>query len=250
MRWVALLVTLLITSEAHAYLADSYDGRVADHGTLELEIQPIGYYTADEEGRQDWLVTPSVILYLGFAERFDVLLASRGYLRIGGEGSSRYHTRESAAYLRCLLLEGTYNEIDGVEGPSFEVMAGALFPNLEQQDETIGASLGLVMTWSVDWGTIHANTFGNRTAWETWDAFFVVAYEGPLDWSVRPLIETWLDYDDGYVLASGLAGMYFDLSDTATGGLGIRHARGEGYNETEIRASLWWQLPPLWEPEG
>lgn len=239
------LVSWLGANEAHAYLADAYDARVADHGVLELEIQPLGYYMFDEQGAEHFLVTPSLIAYLGFAEDLDFVLASRGYLRVS-EGAQRYHSRESSAYLRWLVREGAYND---ATGPSLEIMAGALLPNLEQDGETLGASLGMLLSWTLAGGTIHANLFGNRTAWETWDLFAVVAYEGPIDWTFRPYVEAWLDEDEDYGLAvSGLVGAYCDVSDTATLGAGARYARGDGYSEVEIRASIWFQLP-LWDPE-
>lgn len=230
---------------AHAYLADSFDARVAPYGALELELEPVGYYLyLADASNEHYVVLPSVILYAGLVPRFDLVVSSKGYLGLA-DAPPRYQTRENGVFVRWLLRDGAYND---ATGPAFALMAGALLPNLEQHD-TVGASLGALMSWTTAGGTIHANVVGNRTTWKSWDVFLTAAYEGPIDWTLRPYVETWFDYDqDGGATLSGLVGAYVDVADTVTLGAGVRYAAGDGYQEVEIRTSLWWQIE-LWEAE-
>ena len=255
-RFFAVPIILVLAggtpSVCRAYLMDAFDARVADYGTLEIEVQPAGYFLVDSEGLQHYLVAPSIILYLGFAERLDLVVASRGFLLLNEvEGLQAYHSRESAVSLRWLLLEGAYN--DG-EGPSLAIQTGVLLPNFGvDPTQSVGAQVGALFAQTTDMGTVHVNQWISRTAWESWDLFVPVAYEGPGDWPVRPLVEVWLDYDThpelGGTLLSLLLGAYVDLSETLTVGAGVRHANWSGeYSELEVRLSLWWQLP-IWESE-
>lgn len=230
---------------ARAYVADSFDARVAPYGALELELEPVGYYLYRADSSDEhYLVLPSIILYAGLVPRFNLVVSSKGYLGLQ-DTAPRYQTREGGVFVRWLLRDGAYGD---ATGPAFVLMAGALLPNLEQRD-TVGASLGALMSWTTDGGTIHANVIGNRTTWKSWDVFLTAAYEGPIDWTVRPYVEGWFDYDqDGGATLSGLVGAYVDASDTVTLGAGVRYAAGEGFQEVEIRTALWWQIE-LWEAE-
>jgi hypothetical protein len=236
---------LLAPSPARAHLMDAFDARTLDPGTLELEVQPVGYFAVPSEDAH-YLVTPSLAAYVGIVDRVDLVLLSRGYASLDDPAApARYHTRESMVTARLLLREGTYST-DGASGPSLALIGGALLPNAGVR-EHVGATLGFLFSQQWDAGTLHGNPTGSYTPWGTWDVFVPVAFEGPPEWSVRPLAEVWLDQDGDFTTVSAGAGVYVDFSDTSNLGVGARYARGEGgYDEVEIRASFWWELSSLW----
>jgi hypothetical protein len=174
----------------------------------------------------------------------------RGYARAGGaEVMPPYHSRETAIDVRWLLVPGTYGTYDGGgDGPSLAVMGGLLPPNLGwDPSETLGAHAGVLFSWQwPEAGTVHANVWGARTPWRSWDLFVVLGYEGPAEWSVRPVVETWWDHDTseerGGDLPSVLAGVNVDLAETLILGFGGRYAAWEGYREVEARMSLWTEI--------
>jgi hypothetical protein len=188
-----------------------------------------------------------MLLYAGVAPRLDVIVSGRGYLLLDDiPDYPRYHSREAAVTLRWLVREGSYQE---GEGPSLALQAGLLLPNLHG-GETAGGALGLLATHSGEGGTLYANVVAARTPWRSWELFVPIAFEGPPDWSVRPTLETWLDWDSEYgVLVSMLGGINIDLGERAMFSTGARFAQyveGElaGDAEIEVRASLWVQLRP------
>lgn len=229
---------------------DAFDAGAVGSGNLELELQPLGYFVVDAGDPEHYLVTPSVLAYLGITDRLDLIVLGRGYARVAGPAvMPRYHTRESAIDLRWLIVPGTYNE-EG-DGPSFALQAGVLLPNLGwDPGETIGAHAGAIFTWQLPALTIYANLWGARTPWESWDVFSVAAVEASSEWSVRPVIELWFDHDThpdrGGDLPSVLAGVNVDLGESATICSGVRYAEWDGYREIEVRASLWWAVGTLW----
>ena len=242
------LFVLAVPGAARAYLMDAYDANAIGRGAIEAELQPLGYYhyvTLQED--EHYLVTPSMLLYVGVAPRLDVIVSGRGYLLLDDiPDYPRYHSREAAVSLRWLVREGSYQ--DG-EGPSLSLHAGLLLPNLHG-GETAGGALGVAATHSGDGGTVYANVFASRTPWRSWEVFVPITFEGPPDWSVRPTLETWLDWDSDYgVLVSMLGGINIDLGERAIFSAGARFAQymaGEldGDAEIEVRASVWVQLRP------
>jgi hypothetical protein len=247
MRWAAVLAGVLALAPAgrvHAYLMDGFDARVVEPGTLELELQPLGYFVIDDGEAAHYLVTPSMLAYLGIAPRFDLIVLWRGHVRAAGpEVMPRFHTRDTAVDLRWLVVSGTYD--GGGEGPSFALQAGVLPPNLGwDPSETIGAHVGAIFSWQwANVGTVHVNVWGARTPWRSWDLFTVIGLEAPAEWSVRPAIEAWWDHDTseerGGDLPSVLAGVNIDLTESAIVSVGARYAEWDGYREIEVRASLW-----------
>lgn len=249
-----LAAALLFTpSSASAYLMDANDARVIEPGTLEFELQPIGYYQILSEPNEHYLVVPSLMAYIGLTDRADIIFLTRGFLYLDDQppdyGQPRYRTYEMQIGFRLLVLEGAYST-DCIDGPSIVIQPQLLVPNIEAPGEVPGFSLAVLLAqqWE-EFGTIHANVWGNRTANETWGTFLSIAYEGPPNWEVRPLLELehWFeaDYDENgdFHMVSGVAGVYIDVGDDFTWELGGRLGGWQDYVEVEARISMWFDVP-------
>src|SRR3954452_16109750 len=81
-RVAAVLCGLLSVGSPPAYAYrpfNSTDAAVADKGEMELEFGPLGSLV-DDEGR--FLVVPSFILNVGFAEQWEAVVEGRNFLLV------------------------------------------------------------------------------------------------------------------------------------------------------------------------
>ena len=231
-------VLTLAASPAHAYLIDLNDARVVDPGTMELELQPVGYLQTLVGEEEHYLLAPSAQLYLGVSEGWDLLYVTRGYVLLDdATDQSPYALAEQFIAVRRVLVDGTYNDED-LEGPSLAVQTGVFIPGIEAETG-FGASLALLFAWQTDVGTLHANVWLNYTQDETFDVFGSVAVEGPPGWPVRPTAELYVDVDDGEPYVSGLVGAVGDVSDEFSLQGGVRVGGWEDYVDIEVRLSSW-----------
>lgn len=252
-RWIIALATLALglmvaPSSAMAYLMDANDAKVVDPGTLEFELQPVGYYNVLSEPDAHYLIAPSLMGYVGITADADFIFLTRGYVYLGEDPEeTRYRTWESMVGFRFLLARGRYST-EGAEGPSIVLQAQLMVPNLEGQYDGVreqpgaGAAILLGQTWDV--GTLHANVWSTLTTWRSYELFVAAAMEGPPDWSVRPLVEVTYVHDTYYGdLLSGTVGTYIDANDDLSFELGARLGGWEDYAELEVRVSMWIDAP-------
>lgn len=226
---------------------DANDARVIEPGTLEFELQPIGYYQILSEENEHYLISPSIMGYVGMTHDVDFIFLTRGYVYLDYTQDSEqpfYRTYEAQMGFRILLLRGAYST-DCTDGPSIVLQPQIMVPNLNAPGELPGVSLALLLSqqWE-EWGTIHTNIWGNRNADQTWGTFASIAMEGPPGWDVRPLVEVEYWYDENFgSLLSGVAGTYIDIGDDFTWELGARLGGWEDYAELEVRVSMWMDAP-------
>lgn len=229
---------------AHAYLVDANDARVVAPGTLELELQPAGYFQILVGDEEYYLLAPSAQIYAGLAERWDMLLLTRGYVGLGPTTrQSPYALAEQFLAFRALLVDGSYSSEGERDGPSLALQMGVFLPGVEAETG-FGSSLALLFAWQADVGTFHANAWTNFTQDGTFNFFASVVLEGPPAWSVRPVVEIWADVDDGETTLSGLLGVIGDVSDEFALQAGVRVGGSDGYLDLEVRLSSW----IYWEP--
>ncbi len=232
---------------------DANDAKVISPGTLEFELQPVGYYQVLSEELGHYLVAPSLMGYVGITEDADFIYLTRGFALLDDDPEQvRYRTWENQIAFRFLVVRGRYST-EGAEGPSLVVQPALMVPNFDAEGEIPGFSLAILLAQQWDAGTLHANVWATRTTWQSFELFLAAAMEGPPDWDVRPLVEVTYVYDTeyGHVL-SGTAGSYFDIGDDFTWELGARLGGWEEYAEVEVRVSMWIDAPlapPSWHPE-
>ncbi len=229
----------LVTCPAEAYLIDLNDARVVDPGTVELELQPAGYYQTLLGEQEHYVIAPSAQLYLGLAEGWDVLYLTRGYALLDRPaGQSPYSLREQFVAVRRVLVPGAYND-EQLAGPSLAVQTGVYLPGVEAETG-VGASLALLFAWQTDAGALHANAWLSYTQEQTFDLFISAAVEGPPEWPVRPVAELYVDVNDGEPFVSGLLGVIGDvIVDEFSLQAGLRVGGWDGYAELEVRVSSW-----------
>lgn len=251
-RLVGWLLSLAVAlpAPARAYLIDANDARVVDHGTFEAEAQPIGYYQLVLGGEDHTLVAPSMQLYLGIAEGWDLLWLTRGFgVMEPAPGQSAYSIAEQMLAFRAMLRHGAYSD-DDAEGPSVTLQFGVLLPGIEA-DPGVGANVALLVSQQWDAGSLHFNAWANYTRERTLELFFTTYFEGPYEWRVRPTAELWIDLVvDGEPMVSGLIGAVIDVDpDDFLIEAGVRVGGWEGWADLEVRLSAWWCWR-LWEPDG
>lgn len=243
-RLASVLLVWLSASPAQAYLIDLNDARAVEPGTMELELQPVGYFQTLLGDQEHYLLAPSAQLYVGLAPGWDLLYLTRGYVGLNGRpDQSSYALAEQLLAVRRVLIEGTYND-EELDGPSLAVQTGAFLPGIDAE-EGLGASVALLFAWQTEVGTLHANVWLNYTQDETFNVFTSVAVEGPPAWPVRPTAELFVDVDDGEPYISGLVGLVGDVSDEFSLQAGVRIGGAEDYADLEVRLSSWiyWEVP-------
>ncbi|MEQ8457109.1 MAG: hypothetical protein RLO52_03970 [Sandaracinaceae bacterium] len=236
---MALAALLARPTEARAYLIDLNDARVVEHGTMELELQPVGYWQTVVGEEEHYLVAPSAQIYWGFGEGWDLLLLTRGWALLDDvPDQSRYALQEQMIATRTLLVDGGYSSEGERDGISLALQTGLLLPGVEAETG-FGASLALLFAQRWDAGTLHLNVWTNFTQERTFELFVAAVMEGPDAWPVVPTIEVWFDLDDGVPMLSGLVGALIPIGDEFALQGGVRMGGWEGWLDLEVRVSTW-----------
>ena len=214
---------------------DSTDASVAEAGTLELELGPIGYLT---EGRAHFLVAPALIANLGLSRGWELVLQGRHLLLVSdGQEEPRSRLVDTGLFLKGVLREGTLQ--DGV-GPSVAIEAGVLLPTVNGE-RGAGASVAAIVSQRWSSVTMHLNAAAALTRAGRLDLFGGAIVEGPYRWAVRPVAEVFLDREFHTSWAiSGLLGAIWRTRDDLSLDLGLRTARLNGEFVGEVRAGLTW----------
>ena len=245
-----LALSLARPAPARAYLIDLNDARVVDHGSMELELQPLGYYQTLLGDEEHYLIAPSAQIYWGLAEGWDVLYLTRGWGRLDEvPDQSPYTVEEQMVAFRVMLRDGAYSD-EEADGPSITLQWGLLLPGIDAEIG-FGATVALLFAQEWDVGTLHLNAWANLTHERAFNLFVSAVIEGPPEWPARPVIEVWFDLevgDEGEVPAlSGLLGIVVDVSDEFALQGGARVGGFDDRLDLEVRVSSWAAFE-LWDP--
>ncbi|HWE22905.1 MAG TPA: hypothetical protein VG496_03095 [Myxococcales bacterium] len=232
-----LLVAVLATPlAARAYRPfNSTDAAVAEKGQVEVELGPVGVL---REGSEHWLVAPALIANWGFAERFELVLEGKQFVRIGAADSEpRVRIDENALSLKGVLREGRLQEKSGV---SIATEISALLPAINGESGA-GAEATLIASHRWETVTVHLNgaiawTRAHNAGW-----FTGLIVEGHDAWTVRPVAEVFAEGEETLpVTVSGLAGLIWRLKEDLSLDAAVRYARAAGVDTAELRAGLTW----------
>lgn len=215
---------------------DSTDADVVDPGVLEIELGPFGYLREDQ---QDILIAPDLVLNLGLSERWELVL--EGQHRVHTEaapGEPRHRLTDTGLFLKGVLREGA---LQGQTGPSIALEAGALLPTIHGEAGTGGAAL-LIASYRWPVLTVHLNGEVVLSRSGDIELFGGTIVEGPEEWTVRPVIELFVEGEAGQSPAtrSALIGAIWEATDALSVDIGTRFARSNGSREFEVRAGLTW----------
>lgn len=233
---LAVVVTGLCSRNALAYRPfDGTDAAVADVNETEIELQPYGY---QRSGTQSSAVAPFVVYNYGFAERWEMVLQTEmlSPLTDGGvTGNGMPSVAATGAFLKYVIVPGVLQDKSGI---SVATEFGPLLPGINT-DPGVGFSWAGIVSQRWDWGTAHFNVEANLTRDHQAEAFAGVILEGPRNWTVRPVFETfydkvWNETESRSVLIGAIWQVEKDLALDAA----YRYGTVNGHAVNEIRAGL------------
>jgi len=215
------------------------DAAVADPNEMEIEFEPVGALT---QGSDISLVGPWTVVNYGFKDRWEAVFEGKGIVPISPSGP--FEVTEPAFSLKHVLRPGSLQD---QPGPSVATEFGVLLPELNG-DRGVGASLAGIVSQRWDWGTVHFNVAASLTREHNGDIFTGVIVEGPAKWKVRPVAEVF--YEDeanrGHTI-SGLLGLIWQVRDTLSFDVAVRHAltNGRPVDEVRIGTTFGFTLGPM-----
>src|SRR5438132_866440 len=122
---LACVAVCLSPSSTYAYRPFNLtDAAVAEPREMELECGPLGYIV-DAEGR--FLVAPSVILNLGIADRWELVLEGRHFFLLKDHAGRRDTLRDAALSVKHVVRPGSLQDRNG---PSVGLEVGLLLPGV------------------------------------------------------------------------------------------------------------------------
>jgi hypothetical protein len=227
---VVLAISLCARPAAAYRPFDGTDAAVADVHETEVELQPFGY---QRTGSQSSAVAPFVVYNYGFAERWELVLQTEMLTPITGGGQPSIAA--DGVFLKYVILPGV---LQGQSGVSIATEFGALLPGVNADPGT-GFSWAGIVSQRWDWGTAHFNVEANLTRDHQAEAFLDVILEGPHDWKVRPVFETfydkvWTQSESRSILLGAIWQVDKDLALDAA----FRYATVNGHAVNEIRAGI------------
>ena len=215
---------------------DGTDATVADPGTVEVELGPVGYL---REGADRTLVAPAVRLNYGVADRWEAVLEGEGAHGLSGE-AKRSSLVGNMASVKTVLREGRLQEKTGA---SIATEVALLLPGVNDEPG-VGGSVAAIVSQQWPWMTVHFNLLGAVTRQQHGDVFVGVIVEGPRDWAVRPVAEIFHERDFGRLTTtSGLIGAIWQPRDNLALDAGLRRATVNERTIDEIRAGLTFSFP-------
>jgi hypothetical protein len=220
---------------AYAYRPfEGTDAGVAEAGVFELELGPLGY---ERHGAGRSIVAPAIVGNFGLPGDFEFVIEGKLNREQGGRPDGyRSHFGDTAMSIKHVLRQGSLQE---KTGPSIAAECGVLLPEFHGERGTGGTCAGIV---SQEFGiaTVHLNAALTRTRDKANARFAGVIIEGRGE-TVRPVAELFAERDNrGGRTKSLLVGAIWKHSEDLVFDAGVRRAREDGVNVTELRAGLTW----------
>jgi hypothetical protein len=236
-RRCALLCAALALGAPMTSLAlrpfDSTDADVAELHAVELELGPLGWMEAGQEG---FLAAPAVVVNYGIAPRFELVGQGTFLHGLGAAGDGLAGTEVSA---KQVLREGSLQ--DGA-GPSLAAEYGLLLPEPGGEHGT-GASLAGIASQRWDFGTLHLDAVAGTTRAHRLSLSGSAILEGPARWTVRPVAEMVVEHERTRPRTlTGLAGAIWQYGDRLWFDLAVRCGRSDGARLRELRGGLTWSF--------
>jgi hypothetical protein len=207
---------------------DSTDAAVVDRAKCEVELGPVGYFTA-VDGR--FLVAPMAVLNFGLTSRVELVVEGTTVWSLSGSSSSGL--RDNAVALKAVLREGS---LQGKSGLSIGLEATTLLP-FGLDESGVGQEVAGLVSRRWQYGTVHLNaTIGTRRSHDRMGAAGLIG-EGPEHWKVRPVAEVLVERSDSRT-ASVLAGAIWQPSEDVSVDAGFRRVRVNDFTGNEFRMGM------------
>jgi hypothetical protein len=211
------------------------DAAVAEAGLFELELGPLGYV---RHGSARSIVAPAVVGNWGLPGDFEVVIEGR-LNRALGETTDMYRTSfgDTALSVKHVFRHGSLQ--DGGTGVSLAAECGVLLPEIHGEHGT-GATCAGIASQRFDAGSLHLNAALTRNRDGSSGRFLGLIAEGSAA-VVRPVMELFTERDNnGGRTNSALMGAIWQKSDDLSFDVGVRRARVDSVQLTELRLGLTW----------
>ena len=234
-----LLFSFALASRALAYRPfDQTDADVAEPHVLELELGPLQFQRSG--GRTGYV--PTFILNLGAFPGWELVIdvAASGTVA-GPREPGEVPQFEAGVSLKGVLRRGSLQ--DG-EGPSVAIEPELLLP-ATAGPSGFGLAAGLIVSQRWPALTLHLNLVPSWSRAHRFAGLAGLIVEGPADWVVRPVAETYVEAERGAPSAtvSGLGGVIWRVSPRVSADTALRVATVSGTGVVEVRVGLTWDLP-------
>jgi len=229
--FIASIALVSLAAPASAYRPfDGTDAAVADPGEVEIEFQPAGVISSEE---QKTLIAPATVFNFGIVKDWEAVF--EGLVQTPLTPSGPTSLAAAGAFLKYVLREGAFQD---QPGPSIATEFGVLFPD-SIGDSGFGARIDGIVSQRWEWGTVSLNLAGELTRDQKADLFSGVILEGPFKWKVRPVAEFFYEEEFGKAhTISGLIGAIWQVQDNLSFDVAFRHAMVNGAPVNEVRAGL------------
>lgn len=222
-------VALEWTAPASAYRPfDGTDAAVTD----------LGEAAAGElrSGSRNVLTGPYAVFDYGFAERWELILESRGPALPAGTGPTPV---SDEVMLKYVVRPGV---LQGKPGLSIATEFGPLLPNIGEPG--MGFEWEGIVSQRWEWGTVHLNVWSELTREQHGELHFDAIVEGPHSWTLRPVLEVYSDtvFNQSQTF-SALVGAIWQVRDNLAFDMGPRYAQVNGRPVNELRAGVTFGFP-------
>jgi hypothetical protein len=239
-RWLGpcLTIGLLVSGVARAYRPfDQTDADVAELHVIELEIGPTQLLWS--QGRM--ALVPTFIFNVGVLPGCELVVDTAASATVSGRQPGEVAQFEASVSLKGVLRRGSLQ--DG-EGPSVAIEPTLLLP-ATAGPSGFGVAAGVIVSQRWPALTVHLNLVPAWSRAHRFGGSVGVIVEGPMDWIVRPVFETYMEAERGNpsVTVSGLGGLIWRLSPRVSADAALRVATQSGVGLVELRVGLTWDLP-------
>jgi hypothetical protein len=232
-----LVAAGVLSAPAHAYRPfNGTDADVAEAGEYELEFGPLGYL---RHGGARTLMGPAIVNNFGLPGEFEIVLEGRMEHDLGNTDGYRNRFADTALSVKHVLRKGA---LQGEAGVSIAAECGVLLPEVHGEHAG-GAICAGIVSQHAGPVTVHVNAELARNRDRSNGRFVGVIVEGRgEDW--RPVLEVFNERDNrGGRVNSALAGAIWRYREDLVFDAGVRRAREDRENVTELRVGLTWAIP-------
>jgi hypothetical protein len=232
--YTTLVAAGMLSAPAHAYRPfNGTDGDVAEAGTYELEFSPLGF---ERHGANRTLMGPAIVNNLGLPGEFEVVLEGRAERDLDDSEGYRNRFADTGFSVKHVLRKGV---LQGGTGVSIAAECGVLLPELHGE-RGHGAACDGIVSQRFGAATVHLNAELSRNRDGSHGRFVGMIVEGSGE-GLRPVLEVYNERDNrGGRTNSAMVGAIWQRGEDLAFDAGIRRAREDGENVTELRLGLTW----------
>jgi hypothetical protein len=235
--FACLVAAGTLSVPAHAYRPfNGTDADVAEAGEYELEFGPLGYL---RHGGGRTLMGPAIVNNFGLPGDFEIVIEGRAERELGDTDGQRNRFADTALSVKHVLRKGA---LQGETGVSIAAECGVLLPEVHGEHGG-GATCAGIVSQHLGPVTVHVNAELSRNRDRSNGRFVGVIVEGRGE-GVRPVLEVFNERDNrGGRANSALVGAIWRYREDLVFDGGIRRAREDRENVTELRVGLTWTIP-------